>query len=146
MRARYIPAVILLTGLLAGSIYLYKLESNYVKSMLIVEGEVVGHGAGSTSSSTVNGETKTASTQAIIEYRVNGVSYKVYGRSFGFPKWVVGEKITVYYDPDKPKLARINRFDEMYLHTLLCLVFLFGGLLFAMFNYVVYKTTGKVLS
>ncbi len=146
MRARYIPAVILLTGLLAGSIYLYKLESNYVKSMLIVEGEVVGHGAGSTSSSTVNGETKTASTQAIIEYRVNGVSYKVYGRSFGFPKWVVGEKITVYYDPDKSKLARINRFDEMYLHTLLCLVFLFGGLLTAMFNYVVYKTTGKVLS
>ncbi len=146
MRARYIPAVILLTGLLAGSIYLYKLESNYVKSMLIVEGQVVGHGAGSTSSSTANGETKTTSTQAIVEYRVNGVSYKVYGRSFGFPKWVVGEKITVYYDPDKPKLARINRFDEMYLHTLLCLVFLFGGLLTAMFNYVVYKTTGKVLS
>lgn len=146
MRARYIPAVILLTALLAGSIYLYKLESNYVKFMLIVEGEVVGHGAGSTSNLTVNGKTKTTSTQAIVEYKVNGVSYKVYGRSFGYPKWVVGQNVTVYYDPEKPKLARINRFDEMYLHTLLCLVFLFGGLFTAMFNYAVYKTTGKVLS
>lgn len=146
MRARYIPSVIFLCCLLAISIYLHRVESEYIKSMLIAEGEIVGHGAGSTSSSTVNGKTNTTSTQAIVKYKVNGDSYKVYGRGFGFPKWKIGESVTVYYDVANPKKARINRFDELYLHTSLCLFFLSGGLLTALFHYIVYKTTGKVLS
>lgn len=146
MRARYIPSVIFLCALLVTSIYLYKVESEYIKSMLTAEGKVVGHGVGSTSSSTVNGKTNTTSTQAIVKYKVNGVSYKVYGRGFGFPKWIIGENVTVYYDVTTPKKARINRFDELYLHTSLCLFFLSGGVLTALFHYIVYKTTGKVLS
>ncbi len=80
-----------------------------------VEGEVVRmqHGGG-----------KSKGSKPVVAYVVSGKQYETVGTiSSSPPAWKVGEKATVYYNPDDPTDAQISGFVERWLFPVI-----FGGI------------------
>ena len=80
-----------------------------------VEGEVVRmqHGGG-----------KSKGSKPVVAYVVSGKRYEIVGTvSSSPPAWKVGEKPTVYYNPDDPTDAQISGFVERWLFPVI-----FGGI------------------
>lgn len=80
-----------------------------------VEGEVVRmvHGGG-----------KSKGSKPVVAYVVGGKRYETEGTvSSSPPAWKVGEKATVYYNPDDPTEAQISGFVERWLFPVI-----FGGI------------------
>lgn len=146
MPARYIPALVFLIALTAATIYFYNDESSFIEGMSVAQGEVVALGSRSTSSSSINGRSSSSNTQALVDFEVNGKLYRVDGRAMGYPEWTIGQKVEVYYSPEKPATARIKRWDELYFLSLICAFFISTSLVFSLVNFVVYKVRGKPLS
>ena len=147
MPIRYIPAALILISLLFAIAHFYRVESDAVAKMHVTVGTVVALGNQSSASSTrLNGESSSANTQAIVEFKVGDDSFRVRGRALGIPRWVPGQAVEVYFSPANPKHARINRWDEVYLISSVLILFLSGGLVFACVNFAVYKVRGKPLS
>jgi len=105
--------------------YFYKAESSYIKGFLITSGHVSGfkyeHGAG-----TGTGADNRIKT-TVVSYRVGSKDFKIDARGLQIPSFT--EQIEVYYDPNEPAIARVNRIDEVYLFTLIMsFLFLMGSL------------------
>lgn len=83
MPLRYIPALIIVIGLIGATIYFYQVESSYIKGMKIASGELVDLGNRSTSSTSINGNETTANTQTIVDFEANNSTYRVEGRAMG---------------------------------------------------------------
>lgn len=143
---RYIPALVIIIGLICCTAYFYLTESAFINDMEITSGKVVELGNRSTSAITVNGKTSQVNTQAIAEFLLDGKTYRVAGRGFGYPRWKVGQAVDIYYSPEDPRQARIHRLDELFIFTFISAFFLIACLLFAGANFIVYKIRGKPLS
>jgi len=146
MPKRYIPALIIFVALIAATFYFYQQESTYIKGMSMATGAVVGLGNKSTATTTINHHKTTTKTQALVDFQYNGVTYRTAGRAMGYPRWKVGQSVDVYFSPQNPHRSRINRWDELYAHTLLSAFFLICIVLLGTINFIVYKIRGKPLS
>lgn len=146
MPARYIPALIIVAILLGCVIYAYQFESSYIKGMKQTSGMVAKLGSRSTSTITINGETTTSNTQALVDFQVNNTTYRVEGRAMGIPRWDIGQTVVVLFSEADPSRARIQRWDEIYFYTLICSFFLACCVFFGALNFIVYKVRGKPLS
>jgi len=146
MPARYIPGLIVFIALIFGGAYSYHVESSYINGMTTTKGEVVAFGSRSTSTRTTNDVEKTVNTQAIVNFVVNNETYRVEGRAMGYPDWVLGQDVEVYFAKHNPNEARINRWDEIYFFTLICSFFISTTILFSIINFIVYKVRGRPLS
>lgn len=146
MAPRYIPAVVIFVALVLASAYFYQKESSFIEGMNTTSGTVVALGGKSTSSVETNGQTRSSNTQALVDFTVDGKTWRAEGRALGVPRWAPGEKVDVYYSPDNPETSRIKRWDELYFLTLLCLSFVAFILVFGTINFIVYKKTGRPLS
>lgn len=146
MPARYIPASIIAILSLVATIFFYLSESDFIRDMKITSGKVIKLGNKSTSTISINGKKTTTNTQAIVEIVVGNGTYVSEGRSFGVPKWEVGQDVEVYYSADDPKISRIKRWDELYFFTLISAFFLISCVVLGLVNYIVYRVRGRPLS
>ncbi|MGB1581134.1 MAG: DUF3592 domain-containing protein [Nevskiales bacterium] len=146
MPKRYIPALVFVIALAICTTYFYVQESRFIEGMALAQGKVQSLGAGSSKQTSAFGKSVTTPTQAIVAFRVEGKTYKSRGRAMGLPAWLPGDTVGVYYNPQDPRQSRIQRFDELYFHSLIPGMFLLGALLFASINFLVYKLRGRPLS
>lgn len=146
MPSRYIPAVTIFIVLIGTTIYFYISESSYIAGMEVTSGVVVALGGKSTSSESINGQTTSTKTQALVDFAIANTIYQAQGRALGYPKWEIGQKVEVYYSQENPKEFRIKRWDEMYFFTLISLQFLLFLLVLGLINFIVYKIRGRPLS
>ena len=80
-----------------------------------VEGEVI---------QMVHGGGKNKGAKPVVKYVVGGKQYEIVGTiSSSPPAWKVGERPTVYYNPEDPKDAQISGFVERWLFPVI-----FGGI------------------
>ena len=146
MALRYIPAVVIFIALIMATLYFYSEESSYISAMKLSTGIVTELGSNSSSSVTINGKKKSSNTQALVKFTIGSSKYTAEGRALGFPRWNIGQEVGVYYSPENPDISRINRWDELYFFTLICVHFIAAILLFSLVNFIVYKVRGRPLS
>ncbi len=146
MPLRYIPALVIIIGLTVATVYFYNEESSYISGMEITSGRVVALGGKSKSTITFIGSKSSANTQALVDFTVDGSTYRSEGRAMGLPGWEVGQTVDVYFSEQDPEKSRIKRWDELYFFTAICSFFLGFCLLFATVNFIVYKVRGRPLS
>lgn len=146
MPKRYIPALIIFMALIGSTIYFYQQESTYIRGMKTAQGVVVKLGSRSTSVVTDNKKTTKTNTQALVDFKVDGSTYRAEGRAMGYPRWKIGQSVDVYYSPDIPQHSRIKRWDELYFYTLLSAFFLLCLILIGAINFIIYRVRGRPFS
>jgi len=112
--------VTVLVALAISTLFLYKVESGYVSGFSLVSGHV-SHFEYNKSSSRTGASTANRIKTTVVSFKVKSKSYDVRSRGFQRPEF--SESIEVYYDPNDPSNARVNRFDELYFYTLISLFF-----------------------
>lgn len=86
--------------------------------------ERMGHKVEGEVTQMVHGSGKSKGAKPVVKYVVGGKQYETVGTvSSSPPAWKVGERPTVYYNPDDPKDAQISGFVERWLFPVI-----FGGI------------------
>ena len=96
-----------------------------------IEARVVGYDT--TTSTDEDGYTKTLYA-SILEYIVDGQSYKFTEKSYSMNKESIGERVTIKYDPENPKEA-MEAFGTTYLLAILVGVCFIGGSIVLLVRY-----------
>lgn len=96
-----------------------------------IEARVVGYDT--TTSTDEDGYTKTLYA-SILEYTVDGQSYKFTEKSYSMNKESIGERVTIKYDPENPKEA-MEAFGTSYLLAILVGVGFIGGSIVLLVRY-----------
>jgi len=125
-----IGLVVGLAFILGGGFFIHHNHlDEFMLHSAVAEAEVVENGAKQVYPGTGSRTLPYTSYQAIVRFTDQQGQTVTYADKFGFnpPSFRVGQKVRIFYDPQKPQHAMIDRDPKNYVIPLVCGVF--GGLM-----------------